>query len=428
MTKTLQLDGQFWLPDAPDTKVTGIVTFSPSEGTALSLIGSFTNIMDKVNRRPSPDYRRIVGETVRSYLTLDDCHLTFENPFQGRQRFVVSRLLTNFAYGRDETVELDWLKVRLSDFFLWLADGVPRMVPDWTTLADAEGDIPMTTLTAKEVETIQLDSNAQLYLVHAISAAFDLGSTSLRQSAKAEFKFDNPVDLDSALDHAVDLLAAVTFAADRVIEFEEVSFSHPSFKQQPNPDCKSVDLYAQWNAQADPNRKELISDYMAFTYAQLGGVEGLARLLAVIRQNRGYVRQVLRTRHGIEPNVQDVFFTRVAALEGFDKNLHPADASLRDRLQRLANDVAEPFEKLIGVGLTDRWCGRMVKLRNNIGHGDPIPLHQNAAELFHMAETAYWLFVLNLLTKAGAPQAVFDHLTTVCRRFRWSAGQVRGYY
>jgi hypothetical protein len=83
----------------------------------LSLIGSFTEIMDKLHRRPSPDYRRIVGETVHGYLTLDDCHLTFENPFQGRQRFVVSRLFTNFAYDRDEPVELGWLKVRLSDFF-----------------------------------------------------------------------------------------------------------------------------------------------------------------------------------------------------------------------------------------------------------------------------------------------------------------------
>ncbi len=203
VTKSLQLDGQFWLPDDPDTKVTGIVTFSSSEGAALSLIGSFIDIMDKVERRPSPDYRRIVGETVRGNLTLDDCHLTFEDPFQGRQRFVVSRLLTNFAYDRDEAVEVDWLKVRLSDFFLWLADGVPRMVPDWTALADAEGDILMTALSAKKVENIQLDNNAQLSLVHAISATFDIGFTSLRQNAKAQFKFHTLVDLDSALDHAV---------------------------------------------------------------------------------------------------------------------------------------------------------------------------------------------------------------------------------
>ncbi len=100
MTKSLQLDGQFWLPDDPDTKVTGIVTFSPSEGAALSLIGSFTDFMDMLNRRPSPDYRRIVGETILGdfrFVTLDDCHLTFENPFGRRQRFIVGRLLVKLC-------------------------------------------------------------------------------------------------------------------------------------------------------------------------------------------------------------------------------------------------------------------------------------------------------------------------------------------
>jgi hypothetical protein len=82
-----------------------------------------------------------------------------------------------------KAVELEWLKV-------------------WAALANAEGDIPMTALTAKEVENIQLDSNTQLYLAHAISAVFDLESTSLRQSAKTQSKFDILVDLDSALDHA----------------------------------------------------------------------------------------------------------------------------------------------------------------------------------------------------------------------------------
>lgn len=426
MTKSLQLDGEFWLPDDPDTKVPGVITSSPSDGTTLSLIGSFTDIMDKLHQRQSPDYRRIVGETVRGYLTLDDCHLTFENPFQQRQRFVVSRLLVNFAYDRDEPVKLDRLTVRLSDFARWLIEGAPSMFPDPAVLA--KGEIPVAALAAKETENIQLGSNAQLDLVHTLPMTLGLGSMLLWQDSRAEFKFDNPVDLDSALDHAVDLLAAITFAADRVVEFEKVGFSHPALRQQLNSDHKSVDLHAQWNAQANPNRKDLISDRMAFTYAQLGGVVGLARLLAVIQQNRGYVRQVLRTRHGTEPNVQDVFFTRVSALEGFDKNLHPANASLKDRLRRLANNVATPFEALIGKGLIDRWCDRMVKLRNNIGHGDPIPLHQNAAELFQMSETAYWSFILNLLTRTRAPQAVFDHLTTVCLRFRWSARQVRGCY
>jgi ApeA N-terminal domain 1 len=250
---------------------------------------------------------------------------------------------------------------------------------------------------------------------------------SLKQNSTATFKFDNPVELDLALDHAFDLLGAITIAADRVVEFEDIDFSHPNLKLLPHPAPTSVDVHAEWNAQADPRRKELMSDMMAFTYAQLGGVDGLQRLLAEIQKYRASVRQVLRARYDTQPNVQDVFFTRVAALEGFDKILHPANASLKDRLRRRTNDVAANFEVLIGVGSIDRWCDRMVKLRNNIGHGEAMPLHQSAAELVHMSETAYWLFILNLPTGAGAPQEVFDHLT-VSPRYRWSVRQVRGYY
>lgn len=167
---------------------------------------------------------------------------------------------------------------------------------------------------------------------------------------------------------------------------------------------------------------------MAFTYAQLGGVKGLERLLSVIQQNRAHVRQVLRTRHGIQPNPQDSFFARVAALEGFDKSVHPTKNDLKPRLIRLANNVTAPFEALIGPDAIGRWCSHAVKLRNDIGHGDPISLRQSMPELTHMSEAAYWLFVLNLLTRAEAPQAVFDHLTTVSPRFMRSAKQVRGYY
>jgi ApeA N-terminal domain 1 len=120
MTKSLELDGEFWLPDDPDTKVVGIVTFSPPKGATLSLIGSFSDFMDRLDQRPSPDYRRIVGAVIFrgniTNVTLDDCRLTFDNPFGRRQRFVVSRMLINVAYDRNEPVELDRLTVRLSDF------------------------------------------------------------------------------------------------------------------------------------------------------------------------------------------------------------------------------------------------------------------------------------------------------------------------
>jgi hypothetical protein len=81
-------------------------------------------------------------------------------------------------------LKLDRLTVRLSDFARWLIEGAPSMFPDPVVLA--KGEIPVAALAAKEVEKIQLDSNAQLDLVHTLPMTFDLGSMLLRQDSRAE--------------------------------------------------------------------------------------------------------------------------------------------------------------------------------------------------------------------------------------------------
>jgi ApeA N-terminal domain 1 len=130
MTGQVQFDGEFWLPDDPTGKISGVVTFSPTEGGVLSLIGSFADIWDRINQRPVPNYQRILGETDRGGLTLDDCRRTFENPFGRRQRFAVGKLLVNALYEQSEQVELDRLVTQVSDMVLWLLDAMPLSLGD----------------------------------------------------------------------------------------------------------------------------------------------------------------------------------------------------------------------------------------------------------------------------------------------------------
>jgi len=399
------------------------VTFSPTEGGVLSLIGSFADIWDRINQRPVPNYQRILGETDRGGLTLDDCRRTFENPFGRRQRFAVGKLLVNAHYEHGEPAELDRLVTRISDMALWLLDGAPQMMPERQALADG---IPIAN---QQTELIRLDAGTQLNLIHRLSFTVDIDRTELRQTVTPRFEFDAPVELDSALEHAFDMLATVTIASDRVVAFEDVHYSHPDLTKQGGSERQLVNVHEQWRVQADPQRKQLTEDRMAFTYGQLGGADVLGRLLSVIRDHRALVRQVLRPRYDATPAVQDSFFTRAAALEGLDKEQHRDDIYLMKRYLRLAENVAQPFEALVGQGdATERWCKRMVKLRNNIAHGNPVPLRQSAAELFEMSESAYWLFVLNLLVEAKVPHAVYNHMMTTSQRFLFLSKQVGQYF
>jgi hypothetical protein len=431
MTEPLQFDGEFWLPADPTSKLSGVVTFTPTGGGTLSVIGSFADIFDRLNGRPVPNYRRILGETDRGNWTLDDCRLTSESPMGWRQRFAAGKLLRNVHYELDDAIELDRLVARISDLRLWVLDGAPRLMPDPAALAKS---VP---IVKEQVESIPLEQGARLELVHRVGLTLDVGRTELRQSATPWFEFDAPVELDAALEHALDLLAAITIASDRVVAFEDVNFAHPDVLQEGGPARQAVYLYEQWLVQADPARKLLTSDRMAFTYRQIGGVAGLGRLLEVVRRYRWLVRQVLRPRYDEVPTVQDSFFTRVAALEGYDKAKHGDDIFLRKRLKRLFKNVAQPFGMLITDkddnvdqcrDARDSWCDRMVKLRNNIGHGDLVPLHQSAAELHEMSESAYWLFVLNILVEAKAPHAVYNHLMTKSRRFLFLSRQVKRHF
>ena len=148
-----------------------------------------------------------------------------------------------------------------------------------------------------------------------------------------------------------------------------------------------------------------------------------------MRSHRALTRQIIRPIYDTAPTVQDSFFTWIAALEGLDKQQHGDKISLRKRLERLAGNAWASVESLVGDGdAVERWSKRMVKLRNNIGHGDPVPLHQSAAELYEMSDVAYWLFVLNLLVLADVPAAVYNHLTTTALRFALLRKHVRRHF
>ncbi|WNV84717.1 HEPN domain-containing protein [Umezawaea sp. Da 62-37] len=418
----VQLDGKFWLPTDPDHKVPGWVTFSPTAGGSLTLLDSFEGIDDFDN--PRPDYNRILGESIHGGLTLDDCRLEFLNPFQRRQRFAVGKLLNKVYYESGEAVEADRLVTRISDLMLWVLDGAPELGFKPEELAG--GNIP---IVKRHSEDIDLGNGARLNLIHGLAHSFNMGLTQIRSTATPQFEFDAPVELDAALEHAFDLLAAVTVAADRVVAFEDVTFSHPDLLMSDGSRRLAVEVHQQWRAQADPNRRQLDSNRAAFTYGQLGRGDGLRRFLEAVRNHRALTRQIIRPLYDTAPTVQDSFFTRVAALEGLDKQQHGDGLSLRERLERLASNTGASFESLVGDGdAVARWSKRMVKLRNSIGHGDPVPLHQSAAELYEMSEAAYWLFVLNLLVEADAPAAVYTNLTTTTRRFIFLRKHVRRHY
>ena len=74
--------GQWWLPDDPDTKVSGILTYDPSEGIRLRLIGGWPYIVTKPGENGAvlftdewEHWPAVLGIADSKYVTLLDAHV-----------------------------------------------------------------------------------------------------------------------------------------------------------------------------------------------------------------------------------------------------------------------------------------------------------------------------------------------------------------
>jgi hypothetical protein len=64
--------GFWWLPKNTDEKLAGILSFSPSEGGNLELIGDFSTLIDS---HTSDEPLLILGSTLEGEITLYSCFL-----------------------------------------------------------------------------------------------------------------------------------------------------------------------------------------------------------------------------------------------------------------------------------------------------------------------------------------------------------------
>lgn len=162
---------------------------------------------------------------------------------------------------------------------------------------------------------------------------------------------------------------------------------------------------------------------MAFTFDELGGMDGVASWLAVASKYRSMLSHVMNTKYERRMFIQDRLLDRVAALEGLHRAWKVSRRSLLTRLEELANLAGPPFEELVG-DVRD-WCRRAKDERNNVAHHKGRSVHQSGGDVLFTAESAYWLFVLCMLRLMPAPPAVFDHIIR-CSQFEWVKQGLRG--
>jgi hypothetical protein len=114
-----QCKGQWWLPEKPDERVSGILTYVPQEGASLALIGSFTDSVTALTGSFSLEI--VLGESDLGFVTLHDCietQLTIGSTSSSNLK--VRNVLLGHHFSNETDIKFEKLFVRYSSLDEWV--------------------------------------------------------------------------------------------------------------------------------------------------------------------------------------------------------------------------------------------------------------------------------------------------------------------
>ena len=281
-----EVDGYFWLPNSPDTKIAGQLAFGGLEPAELHLIGAFHpwEDFDSINEHPI----RFNGITESKYVTLDDCRLTRQKnattELSARERYHVTTVLVGARFEDTEPLEFRSVAVELQYLELWVArTGMTHNIVqgDGPSLAK-HIDIrytPIDTLTlSADIGEIQL----------SFPYDFGLSTTNtpqIKHRCALRVQFNEPRSLDDVLKICSALQNLVTIGVNATSHVVAVGVTHfdlsrtlPSGREIFEP----IQIYAHYRGD-DGQQLSHIShpDQMIFTFDNIGGLQGIANWLTL---------------------------------------------------------------------------------------------------------------------------------------------------
>lgn len=111
--------GQWWLPEKPEERVSGTLTYVPQEGASLELIGSFTSSLATLTGSFAPEI--VLGESDQGLVTLHDCIQTqFTMGSANSSNFKVRNVLLGYHFSSESDIRFEKLFVRYSSLDEWI--------------------------------------------------------------------------------------------------------------------------------------------------------------------------------------------------------------------------------------------------------------------------------------------------------------------
>lgn len=423
--------GQWWLPESPDTRVSGTLSISATGEAELVLIGALRSeleageattdqsgntrvVFSEETVTRSGVYPRIHGIAGSDAITLEDCLLTHRSGsiFGGlaRERIHADQVFRGIHIESDSDYAYERINVWMDWLAYWVRDrsGIRE---NWRIIDDSGAsphlEYPALTLEPVAEEDFTGPDGITVSLGQTWAVTGDR-ITERRISQDFYFSVGSAelMTLTDLTEYVSELQDLVSMGTGRTAAFSRVSLIHPD-TQVGNRGHKPIEYLAQWQALNPGGTRPLASHETCFTLAEMGGTEVVSRWLREAHKHRLALGRVMATRYSKSMYASDRLFNCASALEAYDRDKHGGNQYYVDRVRRCIATAGDPFSHL--VGNTDEWAKELKNARNSVAH-HKAQLHGSGSKHLFMSQSAYWLFVLCLLRDSEAPDTVFEKI------------------
>lgn len=418
--------GQWWLPERPERKIPGWLTFTVNDGGRLRLVDS---LLDAKVPGPvrMPDYPRILGTIGNMPFTLENCFASSRRLLRSPpdETIVVNVAYRGVRYEPDEEPCGDRITLNLAHLLYWVRPHAFDDEASSVSGSTSDGPVRHFGISARSVAPIVLaHPRGKISLEQTLATSGDaLGSRSVNQDVVLHFDAGTVVSSHELMAATGALHDLVSLAMDRVACVRSVSLAHPRVVSHPGSrNRRPIEMLARLSDRFGwEEPKHHAPDEVLFHYSALGD-SGLSRLLEAATKYQPELRRVMRTRE-YDIHHLDRLLSRCAALESFDRKRRQVSGRppFKEQIGACMDLAGDEFEGL--VGQPRAWFDLLKRRRNHLAHHLELDERGDGFIDMVMSESTYFLFALCLLREAKLPSSVLGRVRSN-RRFDWIREQI----
>lgn len=353
ISEAVESPGEFWMPNAPDHKVSGILRISTEGRVTVDLFGRLDRSTPPredvlVPARPpfsgAKTIGRVVGVIEEQVVTLDECiqsnsFYSFGGSVSRSTLDAKSAYLTSSHYFEDgEAAQFSSATIEYKGLQEWLS------LPVWTDRTDYTGGQPQYAISATSSDPIAVhlgDGTAFSFEVSGSWSGADPAKTeiTLRQNARLRITVPSPVPLSTITNHALRFQNFLSLAVNQPLPISSLVCYSPDIVEESQGEIElPIDIFGRYSNPPE-TQKEIRRFDLLFGHADVAeSFESKLNLWWTMYDSaESAMNLYFAVTQDAYRNVEGEFLALAQAAEGFHRQFTLSEP----------NRPPEDFEKLL---------------------------------------------------------------------------------